>query len=458
MPISCDPQSLADSARCFESCIRRAGEPVKTYLLCQWSNSSSGPVAPDAPTNPDIQDGSSSDHTVFTWTNPNPAGTTNEIWKSTDGGMTFVLYASVAGANVSYVDAAVMNVGDFWTYKVRACNSAGCSAFSDTRSVTNNLDLSGQANVVVSFPDLVFAYTSLTGINMPNVTSISFPLLRAVTGLGSFQWDHNSKLVNVSAPLLTTVGIIDFSADTLLPSLSLPSLITCPDISFGLTPALTAIHLDSVVTFTGNVSFGGLVALTTFTAPSCTLVVGDFNGFGSGLTSLSLPLLATIQGGFLFSGCAAITTISLPALSNVVVDFVASNCTSMTTLTLTSLQTVTGSSFDISNCPSLTTLSLPAGITVGQNFLANDCTVLSNVSIPVLVFQSGFLFDFQNCAIAVGNSAAGTGINGILRRGVVSATAGSDYELAGGTNAVPGATGLADKATLITAGNTVVTN
>jgi hypothetical protein len=78
--------------------------------------------------------------------------------------------------------------------------------------------------------------------------------------------------------------------------------------------------------------------------------------------------------------------------------------------------------------------------------------------MPSFVITDGATLDFSGCGIAVGNSAAGTGIDGILRRGVASGTTVSIYALAGGTNTAPDAAGLVDKGILIGAGNTVLTN
>jgi len=44
MATSCDPSSLANAARCFDSCIPEGAQrSVKTYLLCQFSNVAVGP-------------------------------------------------------------------------------------------------------------------------------------------------------------------------------------------------------------------------------------------------------------------------------------------------------------------------------------------------------------------------------------------------------------------------------
>jgi len=72
--------------------------------------------------------------------------------------------------------------------------------------------------------------------------------------------------------------------------------------------------------------------------------------------------------------------------------------------------------------------------------------------MPNVIFSDGSLmtFDFDSLDVA--------SVNQILRRGVVSGTTTSDYELANGANAAPAGQGLIDKATLIGAGNTVNTN
>ncbi len=581
MAISCDPSTLANAARCFHDCIHSHAlqQSVKSYLLCQYSNV---PVGPVAPTNPDIADASVFNDVIFTWTNPVPAGTSNEIWKSTNGGA-FVLYATVGGGVSSFHDPLPLNVlGLSFAYKVRTISAAGTSAFTATRSVVHDINKTGAADVSLSLPDLVMQLSNggfgLFFDNMPNLTTFSAPLLRrvddqmnfsgsaalasvtltaldnvGVTNADNFFFDNCTSIATLSLPALKTVGNgggnfhltgctaltslslpvlnnvggdFNFDSCTSLPSISCPllakvdeslrgdisgfttasfpvlatvgidvSFISCPNLttltltvlndvqgSFVMTAttALTSLSAPLLANVAGDVDFSGGVNSAPINLPALGTVGGSLKGNNSGITafscaaltsvgntvefttstitSLNLSSLTSISGDFLFSGCTSLVTVSAGALTSIGNELLGNGCTSLTTLTLTSLNLVFGGNFNISGCTALATLSLPAGVTIAQNFNASLCTNLANVSIPVIIFQDGFLVDFHGCAIVAGNSAAGTGINGILRRGVASGTTASDYELNSPGNATPGASGLADKATLIGAGNTVVTN
>jgi len=83
---------------------------------------------------------------------------------------------------------------------------------------------------------------------------------------------------------------------------------------------------------------------------------------------------------------------------------------------------------------------------------------LTTVAVPLWVVTDGTTPTFTDCALLAGVSASGTGINGILARGVASGVTACDFELDGGTNAAPTGQGIVDKGVLILAGNTVVTN
>jgi len=81
----------------------------------------------------------------------------------------------------------------------------------------------------------------------------------------------------------------------------------------------------------------------------------------------------------------------------------------------------------------------------------DGCTVLASLSIPQLTITNDAI-EFSTDAL---NAAS---INQILARGVASGVTACQFNLAGGTNAAPSGQGVADKATLILAGNTVNTN
>ncbi len=166
----------------------------------------------------------------------------------------------------------------------------------------------------------------------------------------------------------------------------------------------------------------------------------DYNNGGGGtpmnLVSLNFPNLVQMgnsidNGNLNSSQIATMTSISIPVLVRVGLSLVIAGCNL--------------SSF---SAPALTTL----GFNGGGDFDLDNNAHLTTVSIPALVFPNGHLVDASGCALTAAS------VNGILRRCVVSGLTTSDIELAGGTNAAPSGQGVADKATLIAAGNTVNTN
>jgi hypothetical protein len=366
MPVNCDPSSLANAARCFASCIPPGEfEAVKVYLICEYANKSTGPATPGSL---DVSDPSVAGNTILTWTNSD-LPTTNEIWKSTDG-VTFAFLSSVSGNVHTFTDTAAMANNVFFYYKVRATTGGVSSNFSNTVSVSNNINMSGSALTSFSFPTLVIAYGSFDVSSSVAAASATFTLLRKVTGLFNLS----------SCPAITT--------------LSLPALVSIGD----------------------NFLFAN-IGVVNQVFPSLQAVVGPFMDFDS---------------------CAALVTISFPAMTSV-------------------------NSIDGSNCPLMTTLTFGAGVTVGGDLTIGGgfAGTLSNLSMPNSIFADGHSLDFTSQNIPAGNSLNGTGVNGILRRLVLSGVTTDTVDFTGGTSAgfaALSAQGQADYTALNLAGNSVSLN
>jgi len=69
------------------------------------------------------------------WTDNATNETSNIVERSTDGGTTFVTYATLGASVVSYADS-VTTAGSTYVYRVKAANSAGYSGYSNTASAT----------------------------------------------------------------------------------------------------------------------------------------------------------------------------------------------------------------------------------------------------------------------------------------------------------------------------------
>lgn len=474
MAISCDPSTLANAARCFDSCVPDGmQQALKTSLLCQYSNV---PVGPPPPTNPDIADASVFNDVIFTWTNPVPAGTSNEVWKSTNGAA-FVLYSTVGGAVSSFHDPIALGFflpTDFFTYKVRTISAAGTSAFSATRSATKGVVKTGAADATVSFPDLVMQLSNggsgLFFDNMPNLTSFSAPLLRRVDDQMTFS--GSAALVTVTIPAIVTVGETNsdnffFDNCTSLAALNVPNLTRTGGGggNFHLTgcTSLASLNLPLFVNAGGDFLIDGCSSLISLSFPAMTGVAETLSTQSDiSLQFISCPLLQSCGTGLNISGCNSLTSATFPLLTDLSGGpFLAAADPVLSSLVLTVLNSV-GGDFDISGCGALVTLSLPALASLGGNLTANGSFSLTNFSIPLLIFQDGFTVIFLGCNLIAGSSAGGTGVNGILRRLVASGVTTDNIDLSGGTNAPPnnaaGNTGIIDKTTLSIAGNTVSTN
>lgn len=476
---SCDPSSLANAARCFDSCVPPGQQQaLKTSLLCAYANGSGPPipVVPGATTDLDVQPESNENNIVLTWTNPIPNGTSVELWKSTDG-VIYTLFQTQAGGSNAYLDATGMVDGDIWYYKVRNTDGLGLEgAFSNIVSVSFNLTLVSAG--VISFPTLIraFGFIDITG---STATQFNVPLLKSISGnflgsgpplvsvnfaalqtaSGDITIAGNSSLnTPVSFPsLISAGGTIDFDNNPNLPSFSAVNLVTIgASLDLSNCTLLTSISLPALVSIGSGVSLSNIGG-AALSFPSLQSMVDDFNAPNGGISSISMPSLLTVGGSLIAGGNASLITFSAPALTNVGLLFEIDGSSSLTSLTLTSLSTV-GDAFQVENCLALPSLSLPALTSVATDFLAANCFLMTSVTMPNLVFTDGFGVDFSGNAIAVGVSASGTGINGILRRCVASGVTTDIIDLSGGTNATPGVSGLADKATLILAGNTVTTN
>jgi hypothetical protein len=411
MPVNCDPSSLANAARCFASCIPPGEfEAVKVYLICEFANKNVTPTMPAVPGNLDVADASVAGNTILTWTNSDTPAT-NEIWKSVNGGA-FALYGSVSGGTHTFTDIAAMPVLDFWDYEVRACSGVLCSSFSSTRSVANGITRTGQASVTLSFPTLVLSYRAVLFDAMPNLTSFSAPLLRRVDG------------TQVRGAL-----------STLLTSMNLNSLVSVP---------------------TGDFNMAG-IGLCPISLPALTTVGLSFYFAGANITSMSAPVLVTVGNMAVFDNCPSIVTLSFPSLVTVTNGFTCPGANALTSLSLPAFTNSPGGNPDFSSCTALATLDIRnlsnfSGILAGGSAISS--LNVSNMIIP----DTGLAMDFNNNAILVGSSAGGTGVDGVLRRGVASGITTDFIDLSGGANAVPDASGQVDKAALIGSGNTVLTN
>lgn len=106
---------------------------------------------------------------------------------------------------------------------------------------------------------------------------------------------------------------------------------------------------------------------------------------------------------------------------------------------------------DFGACSLMTSLVFSVLVAIGGN-LSVTCNVLTHFSAPSWLPTNGSTIDLSGCALAAES------VNHILARCVAAGVTTCTINVSGGTNAAPTEDGVADKAALILAGNSVTTN
>jgi hypothetical protein len=393
--------------------------PTKADGTDGGSSTPSGPV-PGAPSALDFDPSTRSDQVTLNWTNGSPAGTTNDIWKSEDGGSSYFFYGSVAGNVTTFTDGSEMLFGAIWHYKIRATNSNGSSAFSNSIGCSNRYTSGNVASI--NFPTLLLEFDTFTATSLAALTSVSLPLLRTVGG--NLNLSNNSSLATVNLNSLTGTLFSLFLGGSQPTTLSFPEL---------------------TVVGTGN--------------------IGDFQiQDNTQCTSLSCPKLVSVAQNFTMYNMTALTSVSLPLLSGVGEDGLAGRLdfslnTHLTSISFPSLISV-WQEIDFGGCTLLTSVQMPVldQITSPNNIYAisgASCPALVTWNAPLLNFipDGGFSIDFTFDALSAAS------VNQVLHScALANLGAGTNVNLNQGTNAAPTGQGITDKNTLIANGATVVTN
>lgn len=228
--------------------------------------------------------------------------------------------------------------------------------FSGIESIDGSLIADGVTNLTeLSFPDLnnitdEFALTSiilLTTLSFPELTSVgsiqwqalpnlqSLSFTAGVTSAGSVNI-QNTGLTSLSGIELDTVGDFDLTANTALTSVNVnniknitgtliisannnkleiefPNLVTASNMTFRNT---STISVPSLANLTGELGlFGNYIS--NFSAPNLTTCTDLDIEDNSDLSSISLPLLKTVNGGLTISNNDDLYTIDFPVLTTV---------------------------------------------------------------------------------------------------------------------------------------------
>jgi len=224
--------------------------------------------------------------------------------------------------------------------------------------------------------------------------------------------------------------------------------LTLQDVAGGFLESFTANNLQAAE----SITYSGVDLIPSVSFPALLTLTDGFYG-GSTITSLELPSLTVIGTDFfnvvLQNDMTSLVTLNLNSLPTVNPSLTLVAHPALASLLLGSLITVTGG-IDIENT-SLTALNLQSLVTVNDYFIfaGNPATTLN---VPSWMPTNGTSIIMENCAL---NAVS---INQILARCIAAGVTTCNINLSGGTNAAPTGQGITDKAALILAGNTVVTN
>lgn len=225
--------------------------------------------------------------------------------------------------------------------------------------------------------------------DIPGITSITF---NQSMDLAGFDIENTTTITSLSWPNLTSID---------------PSSVQSGYLDLETNSGLTAISLPLLATVAGLLGIDGSDALATISIPSLT-ACGRLNiNSNSALTSFSAPSLQTVGGILTVNSNAIITSVNLASLT-----------------------TCSGAFFQIHLNPALTSLTLGAFVPPNGQNIQMDGNALPAATVNFVLHQA------------------------VLNAGYVSGT----IDLFGGTNAAPSGQGIADKATLIGRGVTVNTN
>lgn len=307
----------------------------------------------------------------------------------------------------------------------------------------------------LSFNDMISG-SSIYVCNCYLLASLSFP---ALVNAQAFH------IVNL--PLLTALSMPDLVETRLSPF----ALSGSGDLLVAQCPLLVTLSFPSLTTIGGGIaqSNGGLVpeeltGMTSMSFPVLTTVNGLFQPNNlPALTVLSFPMLATVTGLFSPSSMGALTTWNFPALSVVGGTFNPLSMASLTSLSCNVL-TIIGGNATISSMAILTTVGLPGMVSYGGTI---DLHSSNGNLTSVTLGTNGTLKAINGATINIsGQKLTVANVNAILNllvtldgtNGTTAWGTGKTLTINGGTNGAPSGQGITDKATLIARGATVTTN
>lgn len=471
--MNCSPADLARASRCWQLPQDRQ-RAAMLMLACRWA-SGTGPTPPaqfdyEPPT------------TVITWTDGigvhsgdlaalsalDPSSVVSIVMTGLGAAISSVSNLSslpnlhsinLTGTFVNIIDVTgcvnLTNLSaencDAHIIGLTTCASLE-SYFGTNNQFEDTLDFSGLSNL--TYLDcshgllkhlLVSGCSSLTTINCSDNTLTSLDC----TGLGSLQ-----TLDCSNNPLQTFLGVGNptMSADCIIGGIgtitacNLSALVSVVNLT---VPACA--NLSNLVTASGTLNIFDGAALSGFSAPLCTNVLGGISCQNTTkVSSISLPL-AVFPDAIYCNGNSALVSFLAPNVTTTadVVDF--HNCPSLTTVDLTSLASTNGNLL-FNGDTSLVSLTFPAlGPMVGTIIDASSCPALVNVSMPIITLPpTGASVSFHGDALSTAS------VDNMLAVFNAGGWTSNSVDLTGGTNAQP--SNCVNVLALRADGNTVIVN
>lgn len=276
-------------------------------------------------------------------------------------------------------------------------------------------------SVLTSIRSAMFASTSITEANFPNVTyiasfafascsllsNVSFPLCETI---GSSAFFSCSALTEAIFPNCSTVGYFAFTGCSSLQTASFPLCSILSNSAFMNCSSLQEIYFPNCKSI-GTNAFSRCTMLTSAIFPSCSMIWGGAFTYCSALSQISFPECKSI-GNSAFGFCKSLTEINLPSCLSIGA-FAFQQCLSLKTVSLP-LCTSIGSSifagdpisyiylpscknianYGLTGCEHLSEVSLPACTSIG-NYAFSNCRLLEKLyllgsSVPNLANSSAF--------------------------------------------------------------------
>lgn len=221
-------------------------------------------------------------------------------------------------------------------------------AFLDNTSLQTFNELSSFTNCTSLGSKAFCGCTSLTSIDISNVTNISnqcFSASTALTTIGNF----NTQITSIP------FGCFDSCTSLVINDLNLPNLVTLNPYSFKNTKVKQVSDLGTITSVQVQ-AFYGCTQLTSAILPNTVTSIGDGAFYGcTSLPSVDLSNVTSI-GSSAFRECSSLSNIDLSSVTEIQSDAFR-NCTSLTSVTLDNCESIGSRAFN--GCTSLHSINLP---------------------------------------------------------------------------------------------------